>query len=228
MCTVDDVCVAGVCTGDSMLCGDGTLQDGCGEQCDDGNLDADDGCSPTCQVEPGLGCTAGPLTGCRLPFIPGKASIQFIKKGGVKDQIKWKWLKGERTTTAEYGEPLTTTNYQVCIYDPSGLKFEITHPAGGTCAGKPCWKPTGTKGFQYKDRELTPDGGYQLKLKEGALSKAQIQMTARGAGLNLPDLTTLGQPLRVQIQQSDGTCWEAVYSGPPITQSPTKFSDKAD
>ncbi len=228
-CTLNDVCVAGACVGDSMLCGDGILQDGCGEQCDDSNLDAGDGCSPTCQVEPGLGCTAGPLTGCRRPFVPGKASIQITKKGGVKDAIKWKWLKGERTTTAEYGTPLTTTNYQVCIYDPSGLRFAITNPAGGTCAGKPCWKPTGTKGFQYKDKDLTPDGGYQLKLKEGALAKAQIQFTARGTNLALPaDLTSIGQPLTVQIQNSDGLCWEAIYSGPPTTQSPTKFSDKAD
>ncbi len=228
-CTLDDMCVAGVCTGDSMLCGDGTLQDGCGEQCDDTNLDPGDGCSPTCQVEPGLGCTAGPLTGCRVPFVPGKASIQLIKKGGSKDQIKWKWLKGERTTFAEYGTPLTTTNYQVCIYDQTGLRFEITHPAGGTCAGKPCWKASGSKSYQYKDKDLTPDGGYQLKLKEGALSKAQIQLTARGAGLGMPaDLTTISQPLTVQIQQSDGTCWEAVYSGPPTAQSPLKFSDKAD
>jgi cysteine-rich repeat protein len=228
LCTLDDVCVAGVCTGDSMLCGDGVLQDGCGEQCDDSNLDAGDGCSPTCQVEPGLGCTAGPLTGCRHPFVPGKASIQLSKKGGSKDQIKWKWLKGERTTFSEYGTPLTTTNYEVCIYDSTGLRFEITNPAGGTCAGKPCWKASGSKGYQYKDKDLTPDGGYQLKLKEGALAKAQIQFSARGTALAMPDLTTLSQPLTVQIQNSDGLCWEAIYSGPPTAQSPTKFSDKAD
>ncbi|MEB2283867.1 MAG: hypothetical protein B6D46_11390 [Polyangiaceae bacterium UTPRO1] len=229
VCTVDDVCVAGVCTGDSMLCGDGILQGGCGEECDDGNLDGGDGCSAACQVEPGLGCTVGPLPNCRPPFVPGKASIQLAKKGGVKDTIKWKWLKGERTTFADLGTPLSTTNYQVCIYDPSGLRFEITYPAGGTCAGKPCWKATGSKGYQYKDKELTPDGGYQLKLKEGGLAKAQIQLTARGAALGMPpDLTSIGQPLTVQIQNSDGLCWQAVYSGPPTTQSSTKFSDKAD
>jgi cysteine-rich repeat protein len=90
-CTADDACVAGVCTGDSMLCGDGVLEGSCGEQCDDSNLTANDGCSPTCQVEPGLACTAGPRTGCRLPFLHGKASLQILKKGGVKDMIKWKW-----------------------------------------------------------------------------------------------------------------------------------------
>ncbi len=134
MCTLDDMCVAGACIGDSMLCGDTVLQDGCGEECDDGNLDAGDGCSPTCLVEPGLACTTAPLSGCRRPFVPGKASIKMLKKSTPdKDSIKWKWLKGERTTLLEYGDPLTSTNYQVCIYDVSGRRFEITVPAGGTC-----------------------------------------------------------------------------------------------
>ncbi len=227
-CTLDDICAAGVCTGDSMLCGDGTLQGGCGEQCDDNNLDAGDGCSPTCQVEPGLGCTAGPLTGCLRPFVPRKATIQFIRKGGIKDQIKWKWLKGERTTLADYGTPLTTTSYQVCIFDQTGLRFAISNPAGGMCAGKACWKATGSKGFSYKDKDLTPNGGSQLKLKEGALAKAQIQFTGKGSALALPDLTTLAQPLTVQIQNTNGVCWEAIYSGPPTSQTSTQFKDKAD
>jgi cysteine-rich repeat protein len=228
-CTLDDMCVAGVCTGDSMLCGDTVLQDGCGEQCDDGNLDAGDGCSPTCLVEPGLACTTEPLTGCRRPFIPGKASLKMLKKSTPdKDTIKWKWLKGERTTFAEYGNPLTSANYQVCIYDGSGRRFEITVPAGGTCGTKPCWKASGLKGFKYKDKELTPDGAQKLILKEGELAKARILLTARGTALAMPDLTTLTQPLTVQIQQTDGLCWEAIYSGPPTVQSPTIFSDKAD
>jgi cysteine-rich repeat protein len=227
-CTLDDACVAGTCSGNSMLCGDGVLQGGCGEQCDDSNLNPNDGCSLTCQVEPGLACTAGPRTGCRLPFLHGKASLQILKKGGVKDMIKWKWLKGERTDYDEWGTPLSTTNYQVCIYDSTGLRFEITNPGGGNCAGKPCWK-AGTKGYQYKDRDATPDGGYQLKLNQGALTKAQIQFTGKGTALGLPaDLTSLSPPLTVQIQNSAGLCWEAVYSSPPTTQSPIKFSDKAD
>ena len=98
------------------------------------------------------------------------------------------------------------------------------HLLPGSRAGR----ASGGKAYQYKDKDLTPDGGYQLKLKEGALSKAQIQFTGRGSALGIPDLTTLSQPLTVQIQQTDGLCFEAVYSGPPIAQSPTKFSDKAD
>jgi cysteine-rich repeat protein len=37
-------------------CGDGVLDDGSGEGCDDGNLEAFDGCDPNCQPEPFTGC----------------------------------------------------------------------------------------------------------------------------------------------------------------------------
>src|SRR6185369_10042131 len=41
-CTIADECTTGVCAGNSMTFGDGTLQGGCSEECDDGNLVADD------------------------------------------------------------------------------------------------------------------------------------------------------------------------------------------
>src|SRR6185503_15799010 len=90
-CTLSDMCVTGECIGDSMLCGDGVLQGGCGEECDDSNVLAGDGCSPTCLAEPGLGCPATPQSGCRVPFVSGKASLQMLKRPPDKDIFKWKW-----------------------------------------------------------------------------------------------------------------------------------------
>ena len=55
---LDDVCIVG--RGKAAVCGDGVLDPG--EQCDDGNLVAGDGCSPTCMTETatvgGGGCDA--------------------------------------------------------------------------------------------------------------------------------------------------------------------------
>ena len=67
-----------------------------------------------------------------------------------------------------------------------------------------------------------------LKLKEGVIGRAQIQFQARGVALAMPDLTTIVQPLIVQIQNSDGLCWEAVYSGPPTKQTGDQFKEVAD
>jgi cysteine-rich repeat protein len=50
-CSVSDTCVAGVCLGTTITCGNGTFDPQC-EQCDDGNDIGGDGCSKFCQVEP--------------------------------------------------------------------------------------------------------------------------------------------------------------------------------
>jgi hypothetical protein len=49
--------------------------------------------------------------------------------------MKWKWLAGDRTTFAEWGDPVHATSYEVCIYDQNGLRFHINMPAGGECRG---------------------------------------------------------------------------------------------
>jgi cysteine-rich repeat protein len=228
-CTIEDACVAGVCVGDSQTCGDGVVQGSCAEECDDGNTDSNDGCSATCQIEIGLACPETPLSGCKPPFAPGKSSLQLANRTpDSKDSLKFQWQKGTRTTLAELGSPLTSTNYQLCLYDQTGLRVEVTYPAGGTCAGKPCWKPTGTTGFKYSDKDLTPDGGSKAQLKQGAVEKAKLQFQAKGANVHVPDLSTLAQPVTVQIHNSDGVCWQAIFSGPPTTQTVDKFKDKAD
>ncbi len=60
LCTIEDQCQGGLCVGDPMSCGDGTLQEGCGEACDDGNALSGDGCQDDCQVERGFNCEGQP------------------------------------------------------------------------------------------------------------------------------------------------------------------------
>jgi cysteine-rich repeat protein len=229
-CTVDECDGGGMCVEVSpTTCGDGETQAGCGEECDDGNLDNGDGCASTCLTETTLACGPTPLTGCRLPVRAAKASL-LMKRGSTlfKDQVKWLWLAGERTTLADYGNPLAATQYTLCVYDPTGLRLEANAPAGGLCAGKACWKAVGTTGFRYGDKDLTPDGVQKMTLKSGTDGKAQIKLALRGANLALPDLSTIAQPVRVQIKNSNGTCWEAIFSAPSRYQSSTVFKDKAD
>ncbi len=229
-CTVDECDGSGMCVEISpTTCGDGETQSGCGETCDDGNVDNGDGCGATCLTETTLACSPAPLAGCRLPVRPAKASL-LIKRGATlfKDQMKWLWLAGERTTLADYGNPLIATEFQLCVYDSTGLRLDANVPAGGLCAGKPCWKTVGASGFRYADKELTPDGVQKMNLKSGTDGKAQIKLSLRGANLGLPDLSTVSQPVTVQIKNSNGICWEAKYSAPARYQSSTVFNDKAD
>ncbi len=232
-----DICTIDVCNGsgmclldpDAALCGDGDTDGSCGEQCDDGNTDGGDGCSATCQIELPLECSTVPRVDCRQQFVAGKGSL-MIKRGTTpaKDLFKWKWANGARTTVADLGSPTTTTSYRLCVYDASGLRFSRTAPAGGTCGTKPCWSPLGSSGFRYKDKQLTPEGIQQLKLKQGPDGKAQIQLAARGTLLALPSLSTLTQPLRLQLRSADGLCWESVYSAPAGAHTGSIFKDKGD
>jgi len=225
VCTANDQCTGGVCAGTSAQCGDGTVDGACNEQCDDGNTNNGDGCSSTCQFE--FGCLPTPDTGCRLPVQSAKEQFQVVDKTpDSKDKLQWKWLKGAATTLTDFGTPLTSTDYALCVYDNGTLVAKMKIQAGGTCAGKPCWKAKPT-GFTYKDKDLTPDGIQQMVLKVGVAGKAKIQV--KGARDNLPTPTTpFTMPVRVQLKNANGTCWEADFSSPAIKNLPGSFKDKAD
>jgi len=218
-----------VCT---EVCGDGILTPG--EGCDDGNTVSRDGCSSACQLEL---CGVAPATTCRRPTISAKAAIVIKDKAFSEgDSLVWKWIKGAATTKGEYGNPLYSpsfggTSYAICVYDDDGgtprLKMSVSMPAGGFCYGKSCWRDK-TKGFTYSDKDLTPDGAAKLTLKEGITGEAKITFKGKGANLLMPNLAALVQPVIVQLRNSNGMCWEAVYNAPPTKQTSEQFKDKAD
>jgi hypothetical protein len=174
-------------------------------------------------------CALTPATGCRLPAVDGKAKLKITDDADDnKDQLKWKWIKGSATQAMDFGDPLATDSYLLCIYDGSTRVSSIELPAGDTCAGKPCWKATAS-GFLYKDKDRTPEGGFKAKLKAGGDTKAGVSVIAKGVTLETPDPTTFTGPLRVQLQRADGAiCFESVFSAPFKKNSAGKFSDSAD
>jgi hypothetical protein len=169
---------------------------------------------------------------CRVPTASKKAQLKMKDASNdEKDQLQWKWASGAATTLAEFGTPTvtSTTGYTLCLYNGTTLISSSIIPAGGDCNGKPCWKANG-KGFQYKNNAATPEGVTQIKLKSGAAGKAQIQVKAKGANIEMPTLgATLTGPVTVQLSQSSSTvCWQAVY-GPPFSKNDgVLFNDKAD
>ena len=185
------------------------------------------GPSPTATVVPV--CAAEPEV-CRTPVAGQKARLTLRHTSdGAKDKLQWKWSRGSATTKADYGNPMGTDDYVLCLYDGSGLRVSAVAPAGGMCGTRGCWKEQ-PRGFVYKDREFTPAGLSQVSLKEGVDGKAKIQVKGQGALLALPDLTTLTTPLTVQLHRTGGdACWGAVFSFPPALKNDgMQFVDKAD
>jgi hypothetical protein len=174
-------------------------------------------------------CPAAPVS-CRAPFVPGKASLQMKDKTPDKgDQITWKWIKGPTTPLSDFGDPVTTDDYALCVYDNGALVTSAAADHGGVCRGKPCWstKPTS---IQYKNRDASPSGTQSIKLKPGAIDgKASITFKAKGDKVVLPNLGMLGGPVVVQLQRSGGApCFGATYSAPFTKQDAANFKDKAD
>jgi hypothetical protein len=173
-------------------------------------------------------CPPAP-SACREPVSSGKSLLK-IKDGSpdTKDQILWKWLKGAATTKPEFGAPLTTDDYTLCIYDNGSPIAEATAPAGGTCDGNPCWIDTGAI-FRYHDTDLTPQGVQKLQLQPGDAGSAKILFRGKGQPLDMPDLGAITGPLDVQlIKSSGGVCWGATFSPPFLLNGNDLLKDRAD
>lgn len=101
---------------------------------------------------------------------------------------------------------------RICLYDGAAKTFAggVIAPAGGTCAGKPCWKSLGTRGFKYGDKLLTPTGVDGIMLLTGAAGKAKIVARAKGLPLDPPALPFAG-PVLVQLSIDGGACFAAEY-----------------
>jgi hypothetical protein len=171
--------------------------------------------TPTPTPTPALLCPAVPAS-CKAPSAPGKSTI-FLKNdpsNHERDKFTWKWNAGSATTKAEFGSPLSTTNYRLCMYNASNtLVGTALLAAGGQCGTRTCWKEN-KPGYGYKNAALTPNGVLAVKLKEGTTGRSQVQVVGKG-GL-LPRLTIpVATPLKVQLLNSIGNCWGAVYGTDP-------------
>lgn len=181
-------------------------------------------------------CDELPDVGCRTPAASRKAYLALTDKTpDERDVLTWKWLKGAATDLADFGDPLATDTYELCVYDAAeALVLHVTAPAGGLCRAsspRPCWRAN-ARGFTYNDPDLSPLGIKKLVLKAGATDgAAKITLDAKGVNLDMTVAFPLAQPITVQLKNSSGTCWEATYSGTPSRNTagpPGRFSAKAD
>jgi uncharacterized delta-60 repeat protein len=213
-------------------CGDGVLDPN--EACDDGNLSSGDCCSRQCGFDPagtrcagsgdlctndvcdaGGACLAGavgPASGCLQGTQPGSSSL-LLKDASAPsgDLVTWEWRKGNTIPAAALGDPVTTTDYALCVYEESGPTqlTKLDAPAGGLCGSSaaPCWKalgnPPGSKGYRYHDGLRASDGLDKLTLKPGIAPRPQVALTGKGPSLTLPGLPIAGPfAIRAQLKKA--------------------------
>ena len=165
-------------------------------------------------------CSAAPVENCKVSTKPGKSPLTIEDNGKSGRKLTWKIGAATDATASEFGNPTTGGTYAACFYDESGdlphVTAELLVPGGGTCAkGAPCWKSVkGGKegaGYKFNDARGLHDGLKTLLFKSGVGGKSSLLFKASGDNLRLPSFPA-ALPLRVQLQASNGACWQASYT----------------
>jgi len=158
---------------------------------------------------PYSGCPATPLTGCDT----AGGGVLRLTHGVHRDKLVWKWRLGT-VLPADFGDPTTDTHFAFCVYDESGapsLVMRALVPAAGDCRVEPLSSDCWDRVLQYYDRYATPEGILFIRYLAGDPGKARFVVSGQGEHLTLPALP-LDLPLRAQLQNSQGACWESTYS----------------
>lgn len=161
-------------------------------------------------------CPATPPSCSKTPVAGrGTLAISSSSSSAARNSVRWTW-KGQATSLAELGSPVTTDAYRVCLYDGVGTIFldALAVVAPGSCNGKPCWKALNS-GYRYRDRTGQSAGLTSLVLKAGADGRALVQVMAKGANVSMPDLPLPIAPAPVRavvLREGTSTCWGAQFS----------------
>jgi len=167
------------------------------------------------------GCAAMVLDHCKTLQTPANRPLRIsVSLSPGKNRLVWKWKNGAATAFAELGDPTRTTSYGLCIYEtgrPTPV-LEALAAAGGICRDVPCWKVIPKKAVRYRDRSGSSNGLVRVTVHTGRAGRAAIVVRAAGPKLPLPSLPLLA-PVTVQLQTSDGVCWETSDSTSPSRRS---------
>ena len=166
-------------------------------------------------------CTNLPRSGCSPA---GRSRILVKNRSESGRRIKWVWVRGT-IPPPDVGNPLVDTDFGLCFYDENGVqttqvtKIEV-RAADGNCAFS-CWRAladTVNRGFVYRDRERFQDGVFKFLIKSGKPDRDKIIIAAKGTTVPVPVAASPtammhhNSNVTVQLVNSDGYCWESVYT----------------
>jgi len=213
----DDSACTGLCRSDctcpAPVCGNNVLE--AGEQCD-GTSDA--ACPGLCQGNcmcPTPGCSFSPEPVC-LSAATARIDYNESKVGKEKMKLQWKRIANS-TSQGDFGDPVSgSTSVQLCIYDDADNLVQgfLVDRAMQFCGSKLCWKAKSSKGYLYKDKDITTDGVKKIGYTAGVAGKGKADSIGKNnAGKGQTALPTgvasaLSGNIAATIQMvtSDGLC----------------------
>ena len=128
-----------------------------------------------------------------------------------RDRLVARLGKGPTLSQEDFGDPVTTDDYSVCLYEDAALEISLDAPSGAS------WAAIGTRGYRYS--ESSTAGELFVRMVGGIRSVALAR--ARGSALTLPapasatSFFTPGSTLTVQIHGA-GSCLSASFAGDEI------------
>ncbi len=200
-----------------VSCGNGTLDSG--EECDDGNNQSGDCCSPICTFQTGAcsdnGCSSGTCnagvceaTASLCDAILGRSFSATDRATGIgKRRVEVSAVSASGASTLS-GDPVAngaTLEVETDGANPTTQTFAI--PGGLAVAGGAGWKQLGSRGYQYKDRNGTSGPVRRISITQSSSGKTRIRASIRGNGLDIvpPDPGTEGH-VRVLIPSGSNYC----------------------
>ena len=148
-------------------------------------------------------CTPAPQNGCG-PSGGASLSIRDSPELGSRS-LTWNWKRGA-VDSGDLGDPRTTTEYALCVYDAGALAYATgVRPSAR-------WTSLGAAGFRLREPGAAPGGLRVARLRAGGAPRGRLSV--KGVGVGLPDLSLpLGLPVTVQLVASDtGACWESALA----------------
>jgi cysteine-rich repeat protein len=186
-----------------------------GEECDDGNTVAGDGCSASCAYEPL--CGDAPAKGC---IAAAKARLTIDERVAGREKLALSLAKlAADVGAAELGSPdAPAMRYSACLYDGAGAgvgELQVAR-ADELCGEKRCWKEKDEAYLVYKDPLAVEEGVNKIALKGGAGGTGKLTLSARNkAAKGQTALPALAAALagetaaRIQIATSVAACFDA-------------------
>jgi hypothetical protein len=153
---------------------------------------------------------------CRQAAIVNLSVIDH--QNDKKDRLKWKWFRGDETLIEAYGDPLTTTTHELCIYDEVSpgnyeLKLRMQVPPSGM------FRARGGTQWKYKDKSGSAGGAKVMRFFAGKDGRAKIGIKGKGAAMDtpapyIPDLQffALDPSLTAQLANTEGECWQSTFT----------------
>src|SRR5262249_54407727 len=143
---------------------------------------------------------------------------------GTRDQLGWKWSRGEASSILDFGDPIAATSYELCVFAVTGVTPALL--VSGRVPPGPAWVAL-PRGFKYRDHRLAVGDLSAIDLRSGGDGAAAVAVKARGGTFRSPPLPIV-TPAQVVVQLDNGSaCWQGTFSTTQVNVA-TKFKAKSD